>query len=67
MRLSLEIYQPYFLSFIDIEMPQTLISAQVKKNHYGYDPGRGYHRLDKPVIKFAKVIAHTENFSNFVY
>ena len=23
-------------------------------------------RLDEPVIKFAKVIGHTENFSNFV-
>ena len=72
-----------FLNFIDIEMLETLISTQVKHNHYGYDLRRGHLRsamilalglvalrcktisLDKAVIKFAKVIGHTENFSNF--
>ena len=73
-----------FLNFIDIEMLETFISAQVEQNHYGYDLRRGHSRvamilafglvalrcktvcLDESVIKFAKVIGHTENFSNFV-
>ena len=64
-------------------MLRTLISTQVKHNHYGYDFRRVHLRitmilalglvtlgcktirLDKPVIKFAKVIGHTENFYNF--
>ena len=33
-----------FLKFIDIEMPETLISAQVEQNHYGYDLHRGHPR-----------------------
>lgn len=73
-----------FLNFIDIEMPETFISAQVEQNHYSYDLRRGHSRvamilafglvalrcktvcLDESVIKFAKVIGHTENFGNFV-
>ena len=73
-----------FLNFIDIEMLETLVSAQVEQNHYGYDLRRGHSRvamilafglvalrcktvcLDESVIKFAKVIGHTENFVNFV-
>lgn len=65
-------------------MPETLISAQVEQNHYGYDLCREHLRIamipafglvelgnkticfDEPVIKFAKVIGHIENFSNFV-
>ena len=73
-----------FFNFIDIEMLETFISAQVEQNHYGYDLRRGHSRvamilafglvslrcntvcLDESVIKFAKVIGHTENFRNFV-
>ena len=73
-----------FLDFIDIEMLETFISAQMEQNHYGYDFRRGHSRvamilafglvalrcktvcLDESVIKFAKVIGHTENFVNFV-
>ncbi len=72
------------LNLIDIVMLETLISAQVEQNHYGYYLCRGHLRvamilalglvalgcktirLDEPVIKFAKVIGHTKNFSNFV-
>lgn len=73
-----------FLNLIDIEMLETLISAQMEQNHYRYDLRRGHLRvamilalrlvtlrgktisLDKSVIKFAKVIGHTENLRNFV-
>ena len=34
-----------FLNFIDIEMLETLISAQMEQNHYGYDLRRGHPRV----------------------
>lgn len=34
-----------FLNFIDIEMLETFISAQVEQNHYGYDLRRGHSRV----------------------
>lgn len=70
------------LYLIDIEMLETFISTQMEQNHYDLSRGHlrvamilafGLVTLrskticlDKPVIKFAKVIGHTENFSNFV-
>lgn len=35
-----------FLNFIDIEMLETFISAQVEQNHYGYDLRREHSRVE---------------------